>query len=133
MRKLIDIKGKIWELAKLRVMLNIEWTNSSKIANFISRILVFQIEKILESCKFFDSENSRNLQFRKFENFAIWKIPKIANLKSSENFLFEKFRKCSIWNFLKIVNLENSKNIQPGKFEKFAIHKIPKNLQFWEF
>ena len=130
MRKLIYIKGKIWGLAKLRVMRNIEWTNSSKIANFCSQILVFRIEKIIEIGKFFNSKNSENLHFRKFEKFAIWKIRKIANLKSSENFSLGKFRKLSIGKFEKLSIWKILKNIQFGKFQKCSIGKIRKICNF---
>ena len=44
--KLIYIKGQIWELAKLQVVRNIEWTNNFK----IGQILVLLIQKILEIC-----------------------------------------------------------------------------------
>ena len=83
-------------------MLNIEWTNSSKIANFFSQILVFQIEKILEIFQFgkFKKicylENSKNLRFEKFQKLPIWKVPKIFNLENSKNCQSEKFRKFSI-------------------------------------
>ena len=43
LRKLIYMKGQIRELAKLRVVRNIEWIDNSKIANFRSRILVLKI------------------------------------------------------------------------------------------
>ena len=33
--KLIYIKGQIWESAKLQVVRNIEWTNNSKILQFL--------------------------------------------------------------------------------------------------
>ena len=74
--KLIYIKEQIWELAKLRVVRNIEWTNNSKIANFSSQTLIFQIEKIL-----------------KFLNFTIWTIPKTSSLKNLKNLQFGKFKK----------------------------------------
>ena len=60
---------------KLRLVRNIGWANNSKIANFWSQILIFQIEKI-----------------QKFVNFPIWTIPKIwkiqgiGKVKNSKNF-----------------------------------------------
>ena len=42
---MINIKGQIREWTKLRVVRNIEWMNNSKIANFWSQTVIFQIEK----------------------------------------------------------------------------------------
>ena len=64
--------GKIASRAEYRI------DEQSKITNFWSHILVFQIEKILEICLFSKFENSKNfltakikkiLKFLKFFNF----------------------------------------------------------------
>ena len=81
-------------------MRNIEWTNNSKVANFWSEILVFQIEKIY-----------------KFVNFLSWTIPGIFNLEYSKNFKFGKFQKFLISKILKKFKLENSKNFKLEQFQ----------------
>ena len=91
----------------------------SKNSSFV--ILIFEILKFrnidrstfrrskfghpLKICKL---GNSENLQFGKFETFAIWKIPKICNLENSKNFF-----------------IENSKN-----FPNFTISKNSKSPKF---
>ena len=139
MRKLIYIEGQIYELEKLRVVPNIEWTNNSNIANFK---LNFVFSNFLKS---------RNLlifpfgQFQKFligqssKNFQFWilKIRKIRNLESSKSFQYAKLQKFSIFynfknrqiqkivQFRKIAHLQyctiskNSKNFQFSNFKKF--------------
>ena len=92
LRKLIYIKGKIWELAKLRIVRIIERPNKSNFANFFSQILVFQIGKILNFFLIF--------QFGKFEKLSICKIP-----KSFEILQFRKianFQNFKIWKNIKI-------------------------------
>ena len=77
--KLIHIKGKIWELAKLRVVRNIEWENNSKIYLFLEpNFDFFKLEK--------DSMNLLIFQFRKFSKFVdfpIWisTIPQILQFR----------------------------------------------------
>ena len=44
-------------------MRNIEWTKNSKITNFWSQILVFQIKKISEIFLFSNLDSSKNFQF----------------------------------------------------------------------
>ena len=124
---MIYIKEQIWELAKLRVVRNIEWKNNSKIANFCGQTLILQIEKIL-----------------KFLNFSIWTIPKTSSLRNPKNFQFGKFEKFaswqiqknSIWKFPEICNLANSKNLHFLKYKKFPKFfnfkkpQISKILQF---
>ena len=70
-------------------MRNIKWTNNSKIENFWSQILVFQIEIFL-----------------KFVNFPIGEIPKISKLENLKNFNLEKY-KTFYSKIRKIWNLEN--------------------------
>ena len=68
-------KGQIWELEKLRVMRNIEWTKNSKNCNFWKWILFVSIWKIP---KIPNSKNSKK--------FPIWNLVKIVNLEKSKNF-----------------------------------------------
>ena len=62
--------------------------------------------------------NSKNLQFAKFQKFAICQIRK-------KN-LFGNFQKFVIWKIKKIYNLKNSKNFQFRKLQKFAMWHIRK-------
>ena len=104
--KSIYIKEQIWELVKLQVMRNIEWTKNSKIANFWSQILIFQIGKFFKFLNFPIWTIPKKLQ--------VWKISKIFNLENFKNFQFGEFQKFairqiqknSIWKFLKIYSLE---------------------------
>ena len=88
-------------MAKSRVVRNIEWTNNSKISNYWSQTLIFQIEKNPEISQFSNFQFGQKLQ--------IWKIRKISNFRNSENLQFGKFKK-----------------IQLGSFKKFVIWKIKK-------
>ena len=86
------------------VVRNIEWTNNSKIVNFWSQRLIFQIEKILKFLNFpiwQNSKTSKNFQCGKFRKFGIWQI-----------------QKNSIWKFPKICNLETQKKNSFSKISK---------------
>ena len=125
MRKLIYIKEQIWEFAKLRVVRNVECRKISKIANFLSQILVFEIEK-----------NSRNLlifKFGQFQKFSISKIPKVSNLGNPENSQFGKFLKFKVYKIRKTSYLENSKTLQLWTFENFQFGKFQKFFKFYNF
>ena len=66
MRKLIFIKHQYKIKGEYKNWQNCEITNGTKnfkIDSFWSKILVFQIEKILEICKFSNLDRSTNLQF----------------------------------------------------------------------
>ena len=73
---------------------NIECTKNSKTADFWSQILVFRIEKF-------------HFQFRKLQEFIIWKIQKNVNLENSKNLQVGKFQEFSIWEIQQTCNLEN--------------------------
>ena len=66
-------------------------------------------------------ENSKNLQFRKFQKYSIWEIPKISDLESSKN--------CQFWNFQKFPILKNSKF---SKFYNLENYRNSKNFQFYK-
>ena len=83
-------------------MRNIEWTNNSKIANFWSQTLIFQIAKIL-----------------KFLNFPIWTTPKTSSLNNSKNCEFGKLKKIQFGNFQKFIILKIKKKLKIRKFSKF--------------
>ena len=91
--------------------------------------------------KFSNLENFKDCQFRKFQNFPIQKmqrspiskILKICDLKISKNFQFVKFRKYPIYQILKIVNLENSKNFGFENSKNFPNLTISKMRKFSKF
>ena len=62
--------------------------NNSKIANFRSQTLIFQIEKKTHDFLIF--------HFGQFQKRQIWKIPKICNLANLKKFLLKKFEKFPI-------------------------------------
>ena len=86
-------------------MRNIEWTINFKIANCCSRILFFQIETLELSLELTNSRSLLIFQFKKFETFAIRKIPRTSNFENPKNFPFGNFRKFQ--NFSKFYNFEN--------------------------
>ena len=108
-RKVEKLKRRNWfisknELAKLREVRNIEWTNNSKIANFWSQTFLSELKKFW---KFFI------FQFEPLQQFSIWTTPTIFNLENFTNLQFGKFKK-----------------IQFGNFQKFIILKIKKKFNF---
>ena len=138
---MIYIEGQIWELADLRVVRHIAWTNNSKIAKFLEsnfsvsnwiffrHLLIFQygkfekfsIRKIWKTCNL---KNSKNLKICNFENSKDFQFRKFQKIQ------FGKFQKFPIWKLRKNFNLANSKNLQFEKFRKSpkfynsAKHKI---------
>ena len=87
-----------------------ENTNNSKIANSWSRILGFQIEKILEVFDSSDLNNSKKSHSEKFQELPIWTISKMIYLEDSKNFQFGTFQKCLHSKFSKISNSGIPKN-----------------------
>ena len=94
-------------MAKFQVVQNIDWTDSFLIFSD------FQIEKILEICyfqivkfwKFFNfpvCKNSKNFQFREFQNF-------------SQLYYFENHK---VIKFLKSFNLKNKRISKMSQFGK---------------
>ena len=82
--------------------------SNSRIANFRSEILDFQIHKILN---FFS----------------------LSYLDISKKFQFGKFKKFPTCEIRRIFNLKNSKKFQFGKLQKFPIWKVPRNCRFGKF
>ena len=80
----------MWELAKLGIVQNIGWTNNSKITNFLSQILVFQIEKNLEICWSSSFDNSKKISINKKIKFK-----KFLNSEKYLNFINFQFYKLS--------------------------------------
>ena len=118
MRKLIYIKGKIWESAKLRVMPNIEWTD-----RFWSQIWFSKFRK-LEIPRISNLENSKYFQLGKFRKLSISKSRKIVKLEYSKHVRFVKFVKFAILKFQKFPTWKIPKKLPISK-----IPKISKNLQ----
>ena len=76
-------------------------------------------------------ENSKHVEFGKFQNTPIWEIPKNSNSNTSINVIFEQKFKLLIWEILEIPNFENSKNsktFQFGKFQKNSNYENFKNF-----
>ena len=63
-------------------------------------------------------------QFKRFEKFAIRKIPRISNFKNFKNWLFQKFREFPFRNISKMFTFENSKNFKFGNFQKLPIWEV---------
>ena len=52
----------------------------------------------------------------------------MSKSENSKNWQFGKIKELAIWKVQKTCILDNSKNFQFGKFRKFLIRKIPKNF-----
>ena len=100
---------------------------------FLAKFWFLTLKQILEICQFSNLDNSKNLQFGKFQEFPTWKIKKMSDLENYEDcqfgkfqqFRFEIFPKLSIWKIREIFNLANFK-----KFQNFGMWKILKFVNF---
>ena len=126
LRKLIYIKGQIWDLAKLLSCTEYRMNELFGNIQFFKPILIVQIENILEIRSFYNLNNSEDLKFKKIQKFAIFTIRTIQNSGNSKKFQFRKSQKFLIWKNSKIFNLENSKTFQFEKFKKLPIKRIRK-------
>ena len=137
MRKLIYsyIEGQIWELAKFRVVRNIQWTNIYKICQFLEQnfdfpnwknsrnLWIFQIIKFWKFFNFPTCESSKNSRIGKFKKF-----PNLRKFKIAQ---FGKIQRCSIRKIPKIFNLKNSKILPIWKIPKIS-NSIHSSI-FWVF
>ena len=129
-----NFKQYNFEMTKLRVVRNIEWTKNFNIWNFWNQILVFRIGKMTEVCSFFNLDysnnfqygNSKKFQFGKFKKFLIWKIKKNCNLRNSKIYNMENSKHFQFAKFWKFQNWWNSKNFQFRKYQNFSMWKFQK-------
>ena len=63
---------------------------------FFSQIVVFQIAKVLEICRFSNLENSKNFQIGKSQKLSVCKVLQISDLENYKNLQFEKSKKFAI-------------------------------------
>ena len=86
-----SVRKRTWENWFISKCKYKNWQNCP----FFSRILVLQIEKILEVYLFSNFENFKNFQLGKFQKLSIWEIQKIINWQNSKDCQFGKFQKIS--------------------------------------